>query len=160
MLQMMSHMPLLWCCLKISWWKGTYTFSSAQVFLSPLPENSEQLLCECRGTVELTSWSFYMYAVIPFPLLTLPVVWHRPILKHHFEVWYVSISGLSVASFPGRHPLHFLTAYVTFQPGEGLVQLLHHQMTRWTRSWCDVDLVSVIMATCPRSRIAIDSMWH
>ena len=83
----------------------------------------------------------------------------------------VSVNNLSfhysyfwVASFPGRLLLHFLDRIVTFEPsgeaGKGLVQLLHHQTTRWTQTWRNVDLVSVVMATCPRTRTAIDSKRH
>jgi len=56
----------------------------------------------------------------------------------------------------------FLTAYMNFeQPrkaGEGLVQLLRHQITRRTWSWRNVDLVSVIMATCHKPT-AVVSKW-
>ena len=80
----------------------------------------------------------------------------------------VSVNNLSfhyscfwVAWFPGHLPVRFLDRIVTFELfrecGEGLVQLLHHQTTRWTQTWRNV---SVVMATCPRTRTAIDSKRH
>ena len=46
--------------------------------------------------------------------------------------------GMELASFPGRLPLHFLVAHMTFEPpsdklAEGLVPLLRHLQARWTR---------------------------
>jgi len=68
-----------------------------------------------------------------------------------------------LASFSGCLPLCFLDCIRDEPPGEageGLVQPVCHQTARWTWSWCNVDSVSVIMATCPHTRMAIDSKRH
>ena len=78
-------------------------------------------------------------------------------------LWYSSTrtrqySNQHLDSFPGRLPLHFLTAHVIFEltreAREGPVHILRHQTTNWTWSWHNVKSVSITMATCPRTRIA------
>ena len=72
---------------------------------------------------------------------------------------------IHVASFPCCLPLCFLDSicdlWITQRSGRRLrISPTSSNCKVWIRLWCNVDSVSVIMATCPHTRMATDSKRH